>query len=141
MKKCIQNLLVSKAPPLDIVQAGFYHQRDALSQAPCLHEISDLHKKHYGSPPVLIFLDVSKAYDTVNRGIIWNTLELHLPKLLFHLLKNLFDNVSIEVLISNQISQKLHPITGELEGSVLSPILYSHFYNFLPSVLRDAESQ
>ena len=141
MEKCIQDLLVSTAPVLDIVQAGFRHQRDALSQARCLHELSIMHKNHHGSPPVLLFLDVSKAYDTVNRNIIWNTLEPHIPPLLLSLLKNLFDNVSIEILLSNQGSRQFHPNTGVLQGSVLSPILYSHYINSLPTLLRTVETQ
>ncbi|KAG2219715.1 hypothetical protein INT45_006047 [Circinella minor] len=62
-------------------------------------------------------------------------------RLLLLLLKNLFDHVSIEVLLSDQISHQFHPHTGVLQGSVLSPILYSHYINSLPTLLRTVEAQ
>ncbi|KAG2222501.1 hypothetical protein INT45_012815 [Circinella minor] len=35
----------------------------------------------------------------------------------------------------------IHPHTGVLQGSVLSPILYSHYINSLPTLLRTVEAQ
>ena len=80
-------------------------------------------------------------YDTINRNITWNTLEPHIPKLLLSLLKYLFDHASIETLLSNQVSRQFHPKTGVLQGLVLSQILYSHYINSLPSLLRNVETQ
>ncbi|KAG2192365.1 hypothetical protein INT46_011178 [Mucor plumbeus] len=48
----------------------------------------------------------------------------------------MFDNVSIEVLLENYTSKRFHPQTGILQGSILSPYLYSVYINNLPVFLR-----
>jgi hypothetical protein len=52
------------------------------------------------------------------------------------LLQNLFDDVLISVLIGNHASTSFSLVTGVLQGSVLSPLLYSIYINTLPSLLR-----
>ncbi|KAG0868148.1 hypothetical protein G6F15_012243 [Rhizopus arrhizus] len=88
--------------------------------------------------PVVAFLDIKSAYDTVDRRVIWDALSRSgagsspcLP-----LLVHLFDDVSVSVLVSNHSSAPFSPVTGVLQGSVLSPHLYSVYINTLPSLLR-----
>ncbi|KAG1435667.1 hypothetical protein G6F56_013884 [Rhizopus delemar] len=78
---------------------------------------------HY---PVVAFLDIKAAYDTVDRRIIWQSmLASSAPKALVSLLANLFDDVMVSVLLNNVASDPFFPSTGVLQGSVLSPHLYS----------------
>ena len=89
---------------------------------------------HY---PVVAFLDIKSAYDTVDRQVIWNALESSgTPLPLLSLLSHLFDDVTVSVLLSNHSSSPFSPSTGVLQGSVLSPHLYSIYINSLPSLLR-----
>ncbi|KAG1606259.1 hypothetical protein G6F46_013135 [Rhizopus delemar] len=91
---------------------------------------------HYGEAPVLAFLDIKSAYDTVDRAIIWRALETYISEPLLGLLQSLFDKVSIQVLINGHSSRSFWPKTGVLQGSILSPFLYSIYINSLPAVLR-----
>jgi hypothetical protein len=87
--------------------------------------------------PVVAFLDIKSAYDTVDRRVIWQALaSSSLPRAVLALLINLFDEVSVSVLIANHTSAAFCPTTGVLQGSVLSPHLYSLYINSLPSYLR-----
>ncbi|EIE86863.1 hypothetical protein RO3G_11574 [Rhizopus delemar RA 99-880] len=52
------------------------------------------------------------------------------------LLRCLFDDVQIEILLSNTTSRRFHPKTGVLQGPILSPYLYSVYINQLPAQLR-----
>ncbi|KAG1436554.1 hypothetical protein G6F56_013510 [Rhizopus delemar] len=91
---------------------------------------------HY---PVVAFLDIKAAYDTVDRRIIWQSmLASSAPKALVSLLANLFDDVMVSVLLNNVVSDPFSPRTGVLQGSVLSPHLYSIYINTLAPLLRSA---
>jgi hypothetical protein len=126
------------SPKLDVAQGGFRTRRSALDQALCLHDlIQDYFHQHNCHYPVVAFLDIKAAYDTVDRNIIWKALrQSGIPVPLLGLLQNLFDDVLISVLIGNHASTSFSPVTGALQGSVLSPLLYSIYINTLPSLLR-----
>lgn len=127
------------SPPLDIAQGGFRPSRSALDQALCLHDMMKEYSRRHRHRPIVAFLDIKSAYDTVDRQIIWQSLlSVAAPFALVSLLANMFDDVSITVLLANHVSSPFHPITGVLQGSVLSPHLYSVYINTLPALLRSA---
>ncbi|KAG1137016.1 hypothetical protein G6F38_011621 [Rhizopus arrhizus] len=133
LERCIQHTLRSEGPPLDIAQGVFREPRSALDQATCLSEICQILRSQFRITPVLAFLDIKSAYDTVNRNFIWKTLSQYISPPLLGLLRNLFDDVQIEVLLSNATSRQFRPNTGVLQGSILSPYLYSVYINQLPA--------
>ncbi|KAG2225578.1 hypothetical protein INT45_013689 [Circinella minor] len=133
--------LHSASPDIDISQGGFRTQRSALDQALCLHELCLRHRlDHNNNSPTLAALDIRSAYDTVDHAIIWRALEPTASPPLLGLLQSLFDNVSIQVLLSGTTSRSLWPATGVLQGSILSPHLYSIYINSLPQFLRSPSS-
>lgn len=81
-------------------------------------------------------MDIKSAYDTVDRSYVWKVLEPHLCPALLGILQNPFDQVQIEVLLDNRASYRSSPITGVLQGSILSPFLYSIYINQLPELLQ-----
>lgn len=140
MEICLAPNLHAASPPLDIAQGGFRPQRSALDQALCLQELVIRHRRATGADPVLCFLDIGMAYDVTDRAIVWRALELDAPPALLGLLRNLFDDVFIEVIIAGSASHRFTPKTGVLQGSILSPHLYSLYINSLPDTLRDTLS-
>ena len=120
---------------MDIAQGGFRESRESLDQALCLAEICNILRRHYRIIPALTFLTIKSAYDTVDRRQIWHTLEKTAPVALVSLLRSLFDEVQIEVLLNNATSTRFSPVTGVLQGSILSPFLYFIYINELSRLL------
>jgi hypothetical protein len=89
-----------------IAQGGFRVARSTLVQALFLLEICSILRKHHKVTPTLAFLDIKSAYDTVDRRHVWQVLEQSLDPALLNLLKNLFNDVQIEVLLGNAKSSR-----------------------------------
>jgi hypothetical protein len=138
---CLSPFVSSVSPQLDVAQGGFRAQRSALDQALCLHDlIQDYYQTHHHYP-VCAYLDIKAAYDTVDRRFVWQSLlSASAPLSLVSLLANLFDEVSVSVILANHVSTPFTPCTGVLQGSVLSPHLYSVYINSLAPLLRQAAS-
>ena len=65
--------------PVPVLQAqgGVRAYRGTLGQALRLHELMQTYSRSVDSvqhPPVIAFLDIKAAYDSVNRPAIWDTL-------------------------------------------------------------------
>ncbi|KAG1463329.1 hypothetical protein G6F56_005307 [Rhizopus delemar] len=119
-----------------VAQGGFRESRSFLDQAQCLIEICPILRRNHNSFPTLAFLDIKSAYDTVDRSYVWRELQSHLCPALLGILKNLFYDVQIEILLDNRVSYRFSPVTGVLQGSILSLFLHSIYINRLPSILR-----
>lgn len=98
-----------------MTQGGFRAQRSALDQALCLHDLmKEYHRVHHHWP-VVAFLDIKAAYDTVDRRVVWQSmLNASAPLSLVMFLANMFDEVSISVVNSNNVSSSFSPCTGVL---------------------------
>ena len=140
MEYCLQQQLYDQTPFIDIAQGGFKPFLSSIDQAVCLDEIMHRYHNQYYQYPAVAFLDIQKAYDTVDRDIIWDKLFQHCEPLLLNILKNLFDQVQVQVIGGNYKSSFFSLSTGVLQGSVLSPHLYSIYINSLPQLLRSSTS-
>ncbi|KAG2218917.1 hypothetical protein INT45_008154 [Circinella minor] len=116
LEYCIKTEVQTYSPELDVAQSGFRPARSTLQQVLCLQELSRIHKDKYKTLPTLAFLDIQSAYNTMDREVIWDTIKSTIPPFLFAILKQLFNNVYIEVIISNATSYRFHSVTGVLQG-------------------------
>ena len=94
------------------------------------------YRAEYNHLPVVGFLDIKSAYDAVDYDVIWGTLTDHLQPALLEFIKHLFNDVSITVILKNHESRSIHPRRGILQGSILSPLLYTVFIDSLPKKLH-----
>jgi len=90
-------------------------------------------------PLALVKLDISKAYDTVHRAKLWDTLRRdEFPASFIALMQELYRDTPYAVKVNGEVSAEFYPDTGLLQGCSLSPALYNEY---LRDCLQDIEQQ
>lgn len=75
----------------------------------------------------LIMLDMSKAYDTVNRKNLLNLLERLLEPEDYHIISLLINNIQIQVKNKNHIGSSFNTSRGVPQGDSLSPSMFTSY--------------
>jgi len=123
---------------LHIAQGGFRERRSALDLVASLQETIYPRKKRLKRWPVLAFLDIKAAYDSVDRALLWSKLVRRgVDPSLMRTFAFLFDSNESSVAIKGMRSERFANQTGLLQGSILSPVLYAVFVDDLVRSLTD----
>ena len=84
-----------------------------------------------------IFIDFSKAYDRINRDLLWHKLNvLGVDGKMLKSLKSLYEHVQCTVRINGCHSEWFEVQTGLKQGCILSPLLFNSFVNDLIHAIR-----
>ena len=71
------------------------------------------------------YIDLIKAYDRVNRGVLFEILERRgVPPKLLGVIRGLYDNVDAKVQLNGQLSESFNLTVGVKQGGVISGILF-----------------
>ena len=142
LRKCFEHCLlgyVTRAvEPLNASQCGFRHDRSTIDQCATLQEIILQFHKQHGKAPEIVFLDIKAAYDSVDRGLLWRQAAAKgVNPFIIRVLRALFDDNRSNVVVANKRSRQFQHAAGLLQGSVLSPVLYSIFIDPLAAKLEE----
>ena len=127
--------LVRVVEPLSMEQGGFRQGRGTLDQIATLQEWivqskRDKRNRH------MAFLDIKAAYDSVDRQLLWSKCRNRgVPLHTVQMLQSLFDTNEAFVAIAGHRSRTFPLRSGVLQGSLLSPLLYSVFIDDLVEAL------
>lgn len=112
--------------PLSIYQGGFREHRGCPDQVATLQE--RCLKQTTRRKVIMSFLDIKAAYDTVDRKILWQRCKAYgIGDDMVNILSQLFDFNWAVVQVVGATSSEIQLNRGLLQGSVLSPLLYSIF--------------
>ena len=94
--------------------------------------LSDIDNKFL---PVVVFMDLSKAFDTLDHTILIHKLQYYgITGIALNWYQSYLSNRLQYVDISGSISSMQHITTGVPQGSVLGPLLFLIYMNDLPNV-------
>ena len=102
-------------------------------QEKCVEQHQDLH---------LVFIDLTKAFDTVNRAALWAILsKLGCPPRFVQIIRSFHDGMFCKVIENGDASDPFPVSSGVKQGCVLAPTLFSLlFAQMLSAALSQTEA-
>ena len=130
--KMILNRIYDKLNPLlRINQAGFRKNMSTIDQIHIIRRIIE-GAKEKNLPLIITFIDFKKAFDSIDRNIIFKILRFYgIPIKIVNAIKILYDNTVSCVNINNQQSEYFKINTGVLQGDTLAPFIFIVVLNFV----------
>ena len=130
LERILLDRLVDEITPniLPESQCGFRAHRGTVDmifsvrqlQEKCIEQNLDLYH---------CFIDLTKAFDTVNRKILWQILaKLGCPPRFIHLLRSLHDGMKARVNFGGELSEPISVENGVKQGSIAAPTLFAIFF-------------
>ena len=92
-----------------------------------IREIMDMYKREK-KQLYLVFLDIEKAYDKMDRRSLMIVLEkLGVPRKIKNLLKGMYENTKAKYIFGDIETDWVHLKKGVRQGCVLSPLLFNMY--------------
>ncbi len=130
------SLFLSQNNKLDAKQSGF---RSGHSTETALLSVTEALRiaKADSKSSVLIMLDLSAAFDTVNHQILLSTLSsLDITGIPLHWFESYLTGRSFRVAWGGEVSKAHKLVTGVPQGSVLGPLLFSTYTTSLAPIIQ-----
>jgi hypothetical protein len=139
--RILSNILLSRLTPHadEIIgdhQCGFRRNRSTMDQIFYVRQILQKEWEYNGRVHQL-FIDFKKAYDSIQREVLYNILlECGIPKKLVRLIKMCLNETHSKVLIGKLLSDKFPIQNGLKQGDALSPLLFNFALEY---AMREAQ--
>ena len=89
-------------------------------------------RREFNKPLFMCFIDITKAYDSVNRELLWKVcLSYGITPKLVNLFKMLYENLIAKVKINGELSESFEMNTGVMQGGIPSPLLFNILFDFI----------
>ena len=110
-------------------QAGFRSNMGTVDNIFTLHGLLT-HVINQGKKLYCAFVDLTKAFDYINRDILWHKLiKLGIRAKILNIIRSMYENVKSRVKYNNRLSEEFECYLGVRQGESLSPFLFSMYLN------------
>ena len=93
--------------------------------------------KEYQVPLYKCYIDLTKAYDKVNRELLWRILTLlGIPEAYIKLIRSMHDGAKATVRWKSFVSESFPLQRGLKQGSTISPLLWNLFFGVLTTAVE-----
>ena len=136
--KILGRLILNRLNPhvnnIDLIsesQCGFRPGRSTTDMIFALRQIQEKCRLH-SQDLYLLFIDLTKAFDTINREGLWCILEkVGCPKHFVNIIRSFHDNMSATVKDGTEKSPAFGVTSGTKQGCVLAPTLFCIFFSLM----------
>jgi exonuclease III len=112
-------------------QCGFFPGKATTDMIFALRQLQEKCKLH-NQDLYLLFIDLTKAFDTVDREGLWCILEkAGCPKHFVGIIRSFHDNMKVTVREGSEKSQPFGVTSGTKQGCVIAPTLFSIFFSMM----------
>jgi Reverse transcriptase (RNA-dependent DNA polymerase) len=121
----MHRVYVKVDPQLHEAQNGFRKGRGTVDAIYTLRALSAACSEH-NVCMAKAYIDFTKAYDSVNRWLLWKALRLYdvHPKII-SLLEDLHHGTQAAVRLGSQVGPRFHVVAGVRQGCVIAPTLFN----------------
>ena len=77
-------------------------------------------------------MDLVKAFDSVNRPLMWNLLlKIGIPSKIVNIIKSFHEGMMAKVSIDGELTEAFEVISGLRQGCILAPALFILFFSYV----------
>jgi hypothetical protein len=109
-------------------QCGSRKGRSSTGAIFTVQKIIEKRKEHI-VPLFLLFIDYEKAYDIVNRDMLWEMMDNKIPNYLLNIIKCIYRNTKVRIKFNDGISEPIHINQVVRQGCGLSTVLFNIHIN------------
>ena len=121
-------------------QCGFRKGRGTTDMIFCLRQLQEKAREHM-TPLYMVFIDLTKAFDTVPRSALWTVLEkLGVPPKMRNVIRSLHEGMKAQVVHCGKVSDAFKVDNGTKQGCVLAPILFALYFAVMLKTALDNQN-
>lgn len=124
MIRLVSNITETVLPE---TQCGFRKDRSTCDMIFSIRQLQEKCNEH-NQDLFVAFIDLAKAFDTVNRDLLWQILErFGTPPKFLSVLKKLHEDTQATVLAYGERSEPFNINVGVKQGCVIAPVIFNVF--------------